>query len=179
MAILEETRCVESYTSAMEDKDHGWRLTALATAWLLGVAAQLQERALMPWTTYAVIAAFGVGCFLMQRFLKQRGMLGLAILTMAVAMALLGFSATGGRAWVHWNDRLPSELEGRDIQVTGVVASLPQRSSAGLRFSFDVEQALLDGEAVKLPSNVSLGWYAGFHEDAVLTGPQRELGAGL
>jgi competence protein ComEC len=158
----------------MEDKDHGWRLTALATAWLLGVAAQLQERALMPWTTYAAIAAFGVVCFLMRRFLKQRGMFGLAILV----MAFLGFSAAGGRAWMHWNDRLPAALEGRDIQVTGVVASLPQRSSAGLRFSFDVEQALLDGEAVKLPSNLSLGWYAGFHEDAVLSGPQRELGAG-
>jgi competence protein ComEC len=160
----------------MEDKDHGWRLTALATAWLLGVAVQLQERALLPWGTDAVIAAVGLICFLIQRFLKHRDTLSLVIV--AMAMALLGFSATGGRAWFQWNDRLPAALEGRDIQVTGVVASLPQRSSAGLRFSFDVEQALLDGEAVKLPSNVSLGWYAGFHEDAVLTGPQRELGAG-
>jgi competence protein ComEC len=166
--------CVESYTSDMEDKDHGWRLTALALAWLLGVAAQLQERALMPWTTYAVIAAVGVICFATRRVFKLRGAFAFAIL----AMALWGFSATGGRAWVHWNDRLPAALEGRDIQVIGVVASLPQRSSAGLRFSFDVEQALLDGEAAKLPSNLSLGWYAGFHEDAVLSAPQRELSAG-
>ena len=158
----------------MQDKDHGWRLTALTLAWLSGVAAQLQERALMPWTAYAVIAGVGLICFAVHNVVKLRGAFSFAIL----AMALLGFSATGGRAWVHWDDRLPAALEGRDIQVTGVVASLPQRSSAGLRFAFDVEQALLDGEAVKLPSNVSLGWYAGFHEDAVLSGPQRELGAG-
>jgi competence protein ComEC len=158
----------------MKEHDHGWRLAALTLAWLCGVAAQLQERDLMPWTTYAAITAVGLVCFLMQRVLKHRGILSLTIL----AAALLGFSATGVRAWMHLNDRLPAELEGRDIQVTGVVASLPQRSSAGLRFSFDVEQALLDGDAVKLPSNVSLGWYAGFHEDAVLSGPQRELGAG-
>ncbi len=158
----------------MQDKDHGWRLTALATAWLLGVAAQLQERALMPWTAYAAVAAIGLICLALQRFVKPRGAFGFAV----VAMALLGFSATGGRAWMHWNDRLPAAMEGRDIQVTGVVAGLPQRSSAGLRFSFDVEQAQQDGEAVRLPSNVSLGWYAGFHEDAVLSGPQRELGAG-
>jgi competence protein ComEC len=174
MAWIAVVWCVESYTSAMEDKDHGWRLTALALAWLCGVAAQLQERALMPWSSYAAIAAVGVICFALQRVWKPRGVFALTVL----ALALLGFSATGGRAWVHWNDRLPAALEGRDIQVTGVVASLPQRSSAGLRFSFDVEQALLDGQALKLPSNLSLGWYAGFHEDAVLSGPQRELGAG-
>ncbi len=158
----------------MEDKDHGWRLTALATAWLLGVAVQLQERDLMAWQAYVGIAAAGLMCFALRLFWTPRGKLVL----LALAMALLGFSATGGRAWLHQADTLSAQLEGRDIQVTGVVASLPQRSSAGLRFAFDVEQALIDGQAVTLPSNLSLGWYAGFHEDAVLSVVQRELGAG-
>ena len=158
----------------MEDKDHGWRLTALALAWLCGVAVQLQERALMAWSTYAALAAVGVICIVAHRHLKFRGAFSFAVL----AMALMGFSATGGRAWAQWADGLPAALEGRDIQVTGVVASLPQRSASGLRFLFEAEQALLDGQAVKLPSTLSLGWYAGFHEDAVLSAPQRELGAG-
>ncbi len=158
----------------MEDKDHGWRLTALALAWLCGVAAQLQERALMPWSSYVALGAIGLICVVLQRLLKLRGAFGVAVL----AMALMGFSATGGRAWVQWADGLPTELEGRDIQVTGVVASLPQRSGSGLRFLFEAEQALLEGQAVRLPSKLSLGWYAGFHEDAVLSAPQRELGAG-
>ena len=158
----------------MEDKDHGWRLTALALAWLCGVAVQLQERALMAWSTYAALAAVGVICIVAHRHLKFCGAFSFAVL----AMALMGFSATGGRAWAQWADGLPAALEGRDIQVTGVVASLPQRSASGLRFLFEAEQALLDGQAVKLPSTLSLGWYAGFHEDAVLSAPQRELGAG-
>ena len=158
----------------MEDKDHGWRLTALATAWLLGVALQLQERDLMAWWAYAAVAETGLICLLMVRFLKPRA----DVFLLVVAMASLGFSSAGARAWLQSADTLAATLEGRDVQVTGVVASLPQRSSSGLRFLFDVEQALLDGQAVKLPSNVSLGWYAGFHEDAVLSAPQRELGAG-
>ena len=34
----------------------GWRLAALALAWLAGIALQLQERALLPGSTYAGIA---------------------------------------------------------------------------------------------------------------------------
>ena len=158
----------------MEDKDHGWRLTALAMAWLLGVALQLQERDVMAWWAYATVAVAGLVCFALARWLKPRA----DVILLAAAMAALGFSSAGTQAWMQSSDTLSASLEGRDIQVTGVVASLPQRSSAGLRFLFDVEQALLDGTAVKLPSNVSLGWYAGFHEDAVLSAPQRELGAG-
>jgi competence protein ComEC len=58
------------------------------------------------------------------------------------------------------------------------VASLPQSGPNGLRFRFEVEQALLDGRPAVVPQRVSLGWYKGFHEDAVLSQPQAELRAG-
>ena len=159
----------------MQGTHHGWRLTALAMAWLAGVALQLQERALMPWFWYVALGSLGLLCLIAARRRRR------AFIVALLGLALLGFSATGGRAVTRLSDSLPPELEGRDLQITGVVASLPQRSSAGLRFSFDVEQAQLAplaGDAVALPATISLGWYAGFHEDAALSQPQRELRAG-
>ena len=156
----------------MQGTHHGWRLTALALAWLAGVALQLQERALMPAWCYLALGLLGLLCILA----AVRG--ARFFVAALLGLALLGFSATGGRAAERLSDTLTPQLEGRDLQVTGVVASLPQRSSAGLRFSFDIEQARLGADVVVLPTNVSLGWYAGFHEDAALTQPQRELRAG-
>ena len=75
-------------------------------------------------------------------------------------------------------DRLPAELEGQELQVTGVVASLPQRNASGLRFRFDVERATMQGRDVAVPQQLALGWYTGFHEDAALSPPQQSLGAG-
>ena len=47
--------------------------------------------------------------------------------------------------------------EGRDVAVTGVVASLPVRLERGVRFEFDVESHAAD---VAVPQRLLLGWYA-------------------
>lgn len=62
-------------------------------------------------------------------------------------------------AFAQWRlaDALPREWEGRDIQLIGVVAELPQASESGVRFAFDVEQ-VLTREAV-VPERISLAWY--------------------
>lgn len=73
--------------------------------------------------------------------------------------ALLGFAWAGLLAGQRLADELPAANEGRDIEVTGVVASLPQRLEHGQRFDFDVEHA---GAAV--PAHVSLAWYRGWHD---------------
>jgi competence protein ComEC len=53
-------------------------------------------------------------------------------------------------------DRLAPELEGRDIAVVGVVASLPAIGERALRFEFEVESAP-GGE--KLPGKLLVSWY--------------------
>jgi competence protein ComEC len=53
-------------------------------------------------------------------------------------------------------DELPAALEGRDIELTGVVAGLPQELERGVRFEFDVEQAVAG-----VPPRISLAWYRG------------------
>jgi hypothetical protein len=56
---------------------------------------------------------------------------------------------------------LSTDLEGRDVLVTGVVSAMPQRNEAGLRLRLAVEAAQLDGVVVQLPALLSLGWYGG------------------
>ena len=61
-------------------------------------------------------------------------------------------------ACAHWrmNDWLPSELEGTDIAVVGVVSSLPALAERSVRFEFDVEWA--DAKA-EVPKKILLAWY--------------------
>lgn len=150
----------------------GWRLAALGAAWLGGVALQLHERALLPAATYLACVVAGAAL----AAVAWRAGRGFAVVLLGVAA--LAYGLTGGRAALRLADELPAALEGEDIVVVGTVASLPQRSAVGLRFRFEVEQAQRRGEPVVLPTPLALGWYGGFHEDAVLTQPQTELRAG-
>ncbi|MEO7057124.1 MAG: DNA internalization-related competence protein ComEC/Rec2 [Caldimonas sp.] len=151
----------------------GRRLAALLLAWLAGVAAQLQERALLPFGAYVALAVFAV-LVVLGHMRARRG-----FTAAVVAVAIAGFACSGWRASLQLAERLPAELEGRDLVLTGVVASLPQQGATGLRFRFDVER---DGDASApasgVPSSIALGWYAGFHEDAAAVQPRRELRAG-
>lgn len=151
----------------------GLRLAALLGAWLAGVALQLQQRELAATMAYALLALAG-GVALATAWRWPR-----AFVLALLGVAALGFAAAGGRAALRLADALDPALEGRDLQVVGTVASLPQRGPSGLRFRLDVESgATPQGEPVRLPPSLSLGWYTGWHEDAVATAPQAGLRAG-
>jgi competence protein ComEC len=160
----------------MGGADGGRRLAGLALAWLAGVALQLQQAALFAAPVgVAALAAGGLAlaiAWLLRR--RWRHTFALAVL----GAALLGWGATEWRASLRLAESLPPALEGQDLVVTGVVASLPQRGASGLRFHFAVDHASLNERTVDLPQTLSLGWYKGFHEDAVLSQPQSELRAG-
>lgn len=51
--------------------------------------------------------------------------------------ALAGLTVAGVQARLTLSDALPPEAEGRDLRVTGVVASLPERTATGWRFVFE------------------------------------------
>ena len=156
----------------MGGPDTGWRLAGLALAWLAGVALQLQERSLLLAAAYGAAIVAGALCLLAAWRWRRLFLLGV------LGMALLGAGASGWRASVLLAESLALSLEGQDLMVTGVVASLPQRGASGLRFRFAVGDARLRGQPVSVPPLISLGWYKGFHEDAVLSQPQSELRAG-
>ncbi|MEQ1805464.1 MAG: ComEC/Rec2 family competence protein, partial [Burkholderiaceae bacterium] len=153
----------------------GWWLAGLALAWLGGVALQLQERALHDGAVYALAIAgggLGVGLALLRKRTRGVALIGL------LGVALLGFGATGGRAVLRVAQTMATPLEGHDIVVQGVVASLPQHGASGTRFRLRVDSALLQGQPVTLPELLALGWYRGAHEDAASAQPRQELRAG-
>ncbi|HKO87408.1 MAG TPA: DNA internalization-related competence protein ComEC/Rec2, partial [Burkholderiales bacterium] len=81
-------------------------------------------------------------------------------LIFGIAGAALGF--VWAASFAHWRmaDRLDPDVEGRDVTVTGVVASLPQPFERGVRFDFDVEHS-----GAPLPDRIALSWYNGYSAD--------------
>ncbi len=75
----------------------------------------------------------------------------------AMACLLLGFSFACWRAEIRLADELPGALEGQDIELVGVVASLPQDFSHGTRFEFAVETPLTATKG--FPQRIMLSWY--------------------
>ncbi len=85
---------------------------------------------------------------------------GVAAVLTALAMAATGWSYAAWRAELRLAEALPAAWEGRDVTVTGVVASLPQALERGLRFVLEVEES-----AAPLPRTISVAWYSGFRDE--------------
>lgn len=147
-------------------------MAGMGLAWLLGVALQLQERTLLPLWAYLIWIAVGLLCCAIAWRWPRWWLLSLA------ALIAMGAGASGWRASERLAETLPVALEGKDLQVVGVVAGLPQQSAVGLRFRFQIEEARYEGRLVSVPPLVALGWYVGWHEDAALSEPQQSLRAG-
>ena len=136
------------------------RLAVLAFA--LAVLAVARLPALAGWPAIAIaFAAATVATALASRLdgVPRR-------VAVAAAAALAGFAWAS--AYGQWRvaDRLASDLEGRDIVIVGVVASLPQPFERGVRFELDIESArLAGGEPVSAPGRVSLSWFNGYSRE--------------
>lgn len=116
-----------------------WQVLAFA----LGVWG-LQQCAVLPAPSLLVALGLSGGALLL---LRQR-------LLMVAGALLLGFVWAG--ACAHWRlaDALPAAWEGRDIEIVGIVATMPQRFERGVRFLFTPESA-----SAPVPSRIQLSWY--------------------
>ena len=95
----------------------------------------------------------------------------LQVILVSLAALAAGWSFAAWRAEVRLAEVLAAEWEGRDVVVTGVVASLPQDFERGLRFVFAVEQS-----AAPLPSTISVAWYRGFRDEELHALPEIHAG---
>ncbi len=78
-------------------------------------------------------------------FLVDRQKVGFRVLRFLLIATLacgLGFYYSAWQAQQRLSISLADEWQGRDIEVTGVVATLPRNHERGLRFAFDIEQTL-------------------------------------
>lgn len=80
------------------------------------------------------------------------------LLTLLACLAL-GFAWAAWRAESRLADALASDWEGRDVEVIGVIAALPQDFANGTRFEMAVEQTLT--AAAIIPQRIMLSWYQG------------------
>ncbi len=157
----------------------GWLLVAAGLAWLLGLWLQLQQAQLWPLSAQLGLAAAGaLGLVVAARCAALRHAWWLRPAVLALAVGALAFASTAWRADSRLAQRLDAALEGQDLLVTGVVASLPQAGPAGTRFLFTVESAQWRGGPVVLPPRLALGWYTQFHDETWLDDPRTELRAG-
>jgi competence protein ComEC len=117
-------------------------MTLAALAFAAG-AAFLQQQAALPAAAWVWLLPL----FALLLWVKRLAL---------VACFAIGFLWAAG--WANWRmaDRLAPELEGRDIAVVGVVASLPAASERSVRFEFDIESTP-GGE--RLPRKVLVSWY--------------------
>jgi len=89
--------------------------------------------------------------------------------TVTFAGALFGFAWAGWAAHLALHNALPHKDEGRDIAVTGAIASLPHRFDGGVRFHFDVEQTHTRDATV--PPRILLSWYGATASDPAFVHP--------
>jgi competence protein ComEC len=129
-------------------------------------ASELPQPGLVP----AAIAAL-----LALRLVSERRYLVRAACLLA-AGALLGAGLAAWRAEWRLSDALAPGWEGEDIELIGLVASLPQPTQRGTRFLFEVERVLSAGAAV--PSTLALTWYVERAKGREATMPPVRLVAG-
>jgi competence protein ComEC len=150
----------------------GTRLALIAAAWLAGVALQLSQPQLPGAPALALAAVLAVALLAAAWRHPRAGALALP------ALAVLGFVWSSTLAQQRLAQVLDTALEGRDLELTGVVAGLPRHVADGVRFVFEVEQARLGDAPVEVPRRLSLGWYRGWYDDALLAAPAFDVEAG-
>lgn len=139
----------------------GW----LALGWVVGTALQLQQDQL--WS----LPAYGVPVVAALLFAGWRypSWPGGVLVALAGALA---FGAAGWRSLERSADRLDPALWGQEVQLVGVVASLPVRGPQGMRLVLAVESAQMRGEPVRVPRRVALSLWQPAHGAASLD-PER------
>ncbi len=110
----------------------------------------LQQQAALPPLAWAALLA----CVPLAFFIRHAGIRKSLLLGAAFGAGF--FWAAGFAAW-RLADALPGAWEGKDIQVVGVVAALPQFSERRVRFEFDVEQVLTP--QARVPRHIQLFWF--------------------
>lgn len=139
---------------------------ASGLAIVAGCALQLQQPRLWDGSAYgaallaASLALMGLWRLRHLHLVATRSIApGLLWVLGYAALILASFSLTGWRAAQQASQSLPAALERQDVQVVGVIASMPQQTEAGLRFVMAVETPR--PEALALPPRLSVGWYGG------------------
>jgi len=143
-------------------------ITASIVAFVVGVFC-LQQVSTLPslyWACLILPIAFFAYQLRFSSRIQQASKAALCLLT----SLMLGFFWAAGFATVRMVDALPHAWESRSIELTGVVATLPELTQRGERFQFDVDHVLTKGATV--PRHISLVFYPAGSWDEVPAFPR-------
>ena len=127
-------------------------------AWLL------QQQAALP-TLYAALALVPSLIFILN-FHRFQFNIYIRKASVFAFAGLFGFMWAAGFATVRLSDALPKEWEQKNINVVGVIATLPELTEKGERFQFDVEKIQTQG--AKIPRHISLNFYGASNTPSVV-----------
>ncbi|MCB1891354.1 MAG: DUF4131 domain-containing protein, partial [Rhodocyclaceae bacterium] len=120
----------------------------------------LQRQGMLPeWPALAGLGGGILACAALAWAARRRWS-GVSRIACFLGALLAGFAWAAAMGQLRLADHLPAQNEGRDIRVSGVVATLPQAYENGVRFEFEVERA----EAA-VPERLSLAWYRGWRAE--------------
>jgi competence protein ComEC len=146
----------------------------LAMGWILGTACQLQQESIWQPQTVWLAAIVGLALsvsglgLLKRRSTQQSGLShgaqllrGGAYACLLLASCAFALSFVNARCIAQDHRRLVRDIEGQDLKLTGVVASLPVQSAMGVRFKFEVDTAIdaVKQVPIQIPASVDLSWY--------------------
>lgn len=116
----------------------------------------LQRQPELPDMLFAWLVVLGAPAWRLARSERQ-ALRRAGVAAMAVLALLAGFFWAATMAHLRLADSLPPEWEGRDIELIGVVSSLPQPYERSVRFELDVGEVLTPGASV--PERIVLSWW--------------------
>lgn len=143
-----------------------------AMAGFVGGALWLQMQAALPaYPAAGLVGVLALAALLAWVLRKRPGQRHAALLRHSASAACglaCGFFWAALLASRVLSDELAQADEGRDITVTGTIASLPSRSPQGLRFNLDVEQS--SGNRAPIPPRIAVSWFSGYRDESVPIG---------
>ncbi|MFI4940862.1 MAG: ComEC/Rec2 family competence protein, partial [Burkholderiales bacterium] len=141
-------------------------MRSLLIGFAAGVCWLQMQSALPDRSAMLLLAAVILLLTLAARLAKRAGVRpGFRMVLLSGCGIAAGFFWAALLAQHYLANELPKEMEGRDIVLTGTVASLPYLFPQGVRFNFAVESAQADGRPIALPPKLALSWYAGLRAE--------------
>ena len=150
------------------------------SGWLLGTALQLQQASLWPLSRALMLGCLALSIGFFAWFFRAKSSHFSKCLLSALLAVGLALSLVNARCIWQAQQRLNPMIEGKELKLFGVIASLPQQSASSVRFRFQVQSAfdIYQFQNVEVPKWIDLAWYDSQPADWLIGSHWADLKAG-
>jgi competence protein ComEC len=150
------------------------------TGWLLGTVLQLQQASLWSLSLTLTVGCLAISVGVLACSLSAQNSHFTQSLLSALMALGLSLSLVNARCLWQAQQRLSPLIEGKELLILGVIASLPQQRATSLRFRFQVESALevKSSQNAVVPEWIDLAWFDRLPADWMTGSQWADLKAG-